>query len=557
MAVSSTLVSLGILVGIYALLALGLNVKYGYTGLIEIGHVAFFLIGAHVTALLMLPPAEERAFVEYVLGWGWSWLPSVAVATVVAGVVGGLVALPAIRLREDYLAIVVLGLSIILQFIVRNEAWLANGTDGLYGINRPLSGFFPLEATSETGVEAAAILGVTVGVLYASAAYFTTRLNASEERRATSAALYTTTLGAGAVARRFGVRLGVLAGLLVGGVAAAGAYMDVPYVLLVFPGGVSLFAWCFAGAALAHHYSELSRGDVATGVGVAVVLVVSFLPLVFFGPVLGSVGAVVALGALAYAVRRLVLSWDEVDWSEAGFVRVLGVAAVAVFALRYFVVEALRVGRRDGADAAATETVENLLWLLKFDVSGFGGFLSAGGVALDYPRFLLVLTAVVVGGAYYATERTTESPFGRVLRAVREDEDVANALGKNVFSYKVQSMVIGSALAGLAGGVYALHLRAFSYSDFAPEVTFIVLLVVVLGGTANNAGVVLGSGLYWAFQRATQDIAGFFPAEYATQVAAVRRAFVGLLFILVLYYAPKGVWRERKRTYAADGGGEK
>jgi neutral amino acid transport system permease protein len=555
MAISSTLVSLGILVGIYSLLALGLNVKYGYTGLIEIGHVAFFLIGAHVTALLMLPPAEERAFVEYVLGLGWPWLPSVAVATVIAGVVGGLVALPAIRLREDYLAIVVLGLSIILQFVVRNEAWLANGTDGLYGINRPLGAFFPLEAT--LGAEGAAILGVTVGVVYAAAACLTARLNASAEpRRATNTALYATTLGAGAFARRFGVRAGGLAGLLVGGVAAVGAYLGVPYVLLVLLGGASVFTWSFAGAVLAHHYSGLSRGDAATGVALAVALILSLLPLVFLDAVTGSVGAVLALGALAYAVRRLAFSWEEVGWSEAGFVRVLGVAAVSVFALRYFVVEALRIGGRDGTNAAATETMENLLWLLRFDVSGFGGFVSAGGVALDYPRFLLVLTAVVVAGAYYATERMTESPFGRVLRAIREDEDVANALGKNVFSYKVQGMVIGSALAGLAGGVYALHLRAFSYSDFAPEVTFIVLLVVVLGGTANNAGVILGSALYWGFQRATQDVAGFFPAEYATQVAAVRRALVGLLFILVLYYAPKGVWRERKRTYAADGGGK-
>ena len=364
------------------------------------------------------------------------------------------------------------------------------------------------------------------------------------------------TLGAGAVGRRLGVRAGVLAGLFVGGVAAVGAYVGVPYVLLVFLGGISLFAWSFGGAVLAHHYSGLSRGDVTTGVGIAAAVILSFLPLVFLGPVLGSVGAVVALGVLAYAVRRLAYSWDELGWSEAGFVRVLGVAAVSVFALRYFVVEGLRIGRRDGTDAVATETVENILWLLRFDVSGFGGFLSAGGVGFDYPRFLLVLTAVVVAGAYYATERMTESPFGRVLRAIREDEDVANALGKNVFSYKVQSMVIGSALAGIAGGVYALHLRAFSYSDFAPEVTFIVLLVVVLGGTANNAGVILGSALYWGFQRATQDVAGFFPAEYATQVAAVRRALIGLLFILVLYYAPKGVWRERKRTYATDGGGE-
>ena len=130
MALSSSLVSLGIIVGIYAILALGLNIKFGYAGLLDIGHVAFYLTGAYVTALLVLPPASEQAFTTYILGWSWPWLPAIAAGTLVAGLLGMLVALPAIRLREDYLAIAVLGISVILKRIVQSEGWLANGPTG-------------------------------------------------------------------------------------------------------------------------------------------------------------------------------------------------------------------------------------------------------------------------------------------------------------------------------------------------------------------------------------------------------------------------------------------
>lgn len=555
MALSSSLVSLGILVGIYSLLALGLNIKYGYTGLLEIGHVAFFLIGAHVTALLMLPPAEGRALVDYVLGWGWSWFPSVIVAAVVAGVVGGFVALPAVRLREDYLAIAVLGLSVILQFVVRNEQWLANGTDGLYGIGRPFEGVFPMPASAEgANAEAAIVLGATVAVLWASAAYAVVLINEKGDvGRAKNAVMYASTLGAGYMARRLAgdgkkkrrFRASVATSAIAGAVAAAGGFLGAQHlVLLVFFGGFSVFTWTFAAVALSHHYTDLTRGDFSAGIGIAVGLVVAISPLVVLGGnSAGSSLAVVLLVSFVYGTYRLARFW------KTGFVRVVGVAAASLFLLRYFVIEGFRVYERGGTSRVATETTENILWMLRFDGSSLPSLFAPGAVEFGYSRFLLVLTLALVAGSYYLAEMTARSPFGRVLKAVREDEDVANALGKNVFSYKVQSMMLGSALAGVAGGLFAIYLRSFSYSDFAPEVTFIVFLIVIVGGTANNAGVVLGSALYWGFERATQDIAGFFPAEQATQVAALRRALIGVLLIFVLYYMPQGVWKERKGTY--------
>lgn len=554
MALSSSLVGIGILVGIYSLLALGLNVKYGYTGLLEIGHVAFFLVGAHVTALLMLPPAEERRFVEHVLGWGWSWFPSVFAAMVVAGVLGGLVALPAIRLREDYLAIVVLGLAIILQFIVRNERWLANGTDGLYGIQRPFGDLFPLPNAEP---EAAVLFGASVAVLWvaASVAYGYLRRRRSFDPLS-EAVVTASTLGLTLLVRRrvddeARLRTPLLAGAVAGAAAAIGSFYAVqPWTLLVFLGGFSLASWVLAVQGVLYHYSEVDLASAAAGFGLAVGLLATLAPIALLPPEVGMYGAGFLLMGYGYLLYRLALMWSR----NVGFVRVAGVAAVSLFALRYFVLEAYRHLGRGGVSRMLRESVENVLWMAGFDAADVAGLFGTGAVSMDYSRFLLVLTVALVAVTYYSLELSVKSPWGRVLKSIREDEDVANALGKNVFSYKVQSMVLGSAVAGLAGGLFAIHLRSFSYADFAPEVTFIVFLMVIVGGTANNAGVVLGSALYWAFDRATQDIAGYFPSEQAAQIAALRRAFIGVLLLLVLYYMPQGVWRETRGTYGGEGG---
>ena len=92
MALSSSLVTLGIFVGIYGLLALGLNLKFGYNGLLDIGHVAFYLIGAYTAALLVAPASSSQQFIEYVLGLNLPWVVAIPAAMLVSGLVGMLVA---------------------------------------------------------------------------------------------------------------------------------------------------------------------------------------------------------------------------------------------------------------------------------------------------------------------------------------------------------------------------------------------------------------------------------------------------------------------------------
>lgn len=140
------LVAMGVVAAIYAMMALGMNVIWGMAGLINLGLVGFFAVGAYVSALLTL-----KLGVPIVVG--------VLAGTAAASVVGILVALITVRLRGDYLAIVTLGFAETLRIVMSNEVWLANGTDGLSGIPGPLRG------TLEPHLFNLWYLGITVAVV--------------------------------------------------------------------------------------------------------------------------------------------------------------------------------------------------------------------------------------------------------------------------------------------------------------------------------------------------------------------------------------------------------
>ncbi len=118
------LVAMGVTAGIYALMALGMNVIWGMAGLINLGLVGFFAVGAYTSGILTLK-------------FGWPILVGIAAGTLVASVFGVFVALITVRLRGDYLAIVTLGFAETMRIIMSNELWIANGTDGLSGIPGP------------------------------------------------------------------------------------------------------------------------------------------------------------------------------------------------------------------------------------------------------------------------------------------------------------------------------------------------------------------------------------------------------------------------------------
>jgi branched-chain amino acid transport system permease protein len=164
-----------------------------------------------------------------------------------------------------------------------------------------------------------------------------------------------------------------------------------------------------------------------------------------------------------------------------------------------------------------------------------------------FPLLLVAwaLVLVVTGGLLFVQR----SPWGRVLRAVREDEDAARALGKNAVAYKLQSLAISAAIAAIAGWILALNLATLHPIDFEPLVTFYAYGVLVLGGLASYWGVLVGSVIFWTLLEATRYIDVF--QDESDQVA-LRFAIVGLVLILVMAFRPQGIFGKREEMVLGD-----
>jgi branched-chain amino acid transport system permease protein len=156
---------------------------------------------------------------------------------------------------------------------------------------------------------------------------------------------------------------------------------------------------------------------------------------------------------------------------------------------------------------------------------------------------LLVAVAVAVLIVTVALRLTQNTPWGRVLRAVREDQDAARALGKNAFAYKLQSLAISAAIASVAGWFLAINLATVHPTDFEPLVTFFAYSVLILGGLANYWGVIAGAIVFWTLLEGTRVVQLF---EDESDTAALRFAIVGLVLILLMAFRPQGMFGKKE-----------
>jgi len=164
----------------------------------------------------------------------------------------------------------------------------------------------------------------------------------------------------------------------------------------------------------------------------------------------------------------------------------------------------------------------------------------------------LALVWVAVTTAWAVLSRIVSAPFGRVLRALREDEMVAAVAGKPVLSFKVRAFALSSATLGLAGALYA-HYNAYVAPDaFQSLVTLYVFLALTAGGTGRMGGAVLGALIVVALTEGTRFLSGSLPGLHPAQVAAVRSGVIGLALILLLHLRPQGVLPERTRRLLPD-----
>jgi branched-chain amino acid transport system permease protein len=171
------------------------------------------------------------------------------------------------------------------------------------------------------------------------------------------------------------------------------------------------------------------------------------------------------------------------------------------------------------------------------------GWLESLGIA---PRFLLPLLIVNLAILLVLTlfvAVMVRSPWGRVLRAIREDEDAARALGKNTFVYKLQSLSISAALAAIAGYMLAINISILSPANFDPVLTAYAYVIVILGGLGSYLGVVVGSFFLIFVLEATRYIE--LPLSDA-RIAALRFMIVGLVLMLLVVFRPQGLFGKRQ-----------
>lgn len=178
------------------------------------------------------------------------------------------------------------------------------------------------------------------------------------------------------------------------------------------------------------------------------------------------------------------------------------------------------------------------------------GWLEALGWADPEPLFPLLLAVWITALAATALlAKLQRTPWGRVLRAVREDEDAAQALGKNTFAYKLQSLTLSASLGAISGFFLALNLRFINPDAFEPLITFLGYCVLIIGGLASYWGVVAGAILFWTFYEGLRFLE--LPLS-AAQTSAVRFLIVGLALILLMAFRPQGMFGRREEMVLGD-----
>jgi branched-chain amino acid transport system permease protein len=166
----------------------------------------------------------------------------------------------------------------------------------------------------------------------------------------------------------------------------------------------------------------------------------------------------------------------------------------------------------------------------------------------EFNLIFLALVAVVLAIVLWLLNRLRHSPYGRVLRAIRDDDQVVAVAGKRVIVFKTEAFAVSAAVLGLAGGLYG-HYNAYIAPDgFTPIVTVYIVLALTAGGTGNNWGAAVGALLVVFFMESTRFLTARVPGLEAVQVAALREFLIGASLILVLRFFPNGLLPERIRV---------
>ncbi len=174
---------------------------------------------------------------------------------------------------------------------------------------------------------------------------------------------------------------------------------------------------------------------------------------------------------------------------------------------------------------------ENPWWRAWWEARGFT-ILGVNSITL------LVVVLAFVALAFLVLEVLARSPWGRVLKGIREDEDAAAALGKDVFRFKLQALMIGSALAAIAGVLYSWRQNSV-YPGHFHTITFYAFIIVVLGGVGNHKGTIAGALVFWGLYQVADRMKAF--EKYGLQLTGAPQGIaLGVLLVLVMLFRPQG-----------------
>jgi ABC-type branched-subunit amino acid transport system permease subunit len=307
--------------------------------------------------------------------------------------------------------------------------------------------------------------------------------------------------------------------------------------------GPSAIVYCLAAIGLNVHFGYTGllnfgqAGFMAVG-GYTMAAFVSTWGLPFWMGIVAGLLLTVAL-ALLLGVPTLRLRADYLAIVTIAAAEIIRQTVGSVSLLEYF-------GGQDGLTGFSTAFRS---------FNPFTGPLDLGIVSWrPNDAWVMVVGWVLVALSVLVVWLLMRSPWGRVLKSIREDEDAVRSLGKNVYSYKMQALVIGGLFGAFAGFITALKSAAINPSFFATDITFFAYTVLLVGGAARVFGPVAGAVIFW-FLLSFLDLffiqaanTGLIPSWIMTpnQASLMRFIFMGLALMLLMIYRPQGIFGDRK-----------
>lgn len=163
------------------------------------------------------------------------------------------------------------------------------------------------------------------------------------------------------------------------------------------------------------------------------------------------------------------------------------------------------------------------------------------GVGIGNGAAVLGVLVLVNLGAIWMMRRIVSSPFGRMIEAIRDNEDAVKALGKDPARFKMQVLMLGAALAGLSGAFYAHYIGYISPDQFVPLLTFQIWMAITMGGVGRVSGALVGTLILMLFLEGSRFLRDVLPFISEVDMASVRLGLVGLALVLFTLYRPNGI----------------